>query len=211
MLVPFLRSLGESKVDALLLSHYDLDHAGGAGALARNMKIELLILPSADSSSEMESTLLRKVKSSFVECASVSRKYEFGGTILEILDANEISTFASIKNGKYSLLFTGDIDSARERALKNLEQHDVLKVAHHGSKHSSSLKFLEQVQPKVAVISVGAGNSYGHPHPETLERLNNVGGKVLRTDELGAIKIVLYENRIECFGYVEGKFQRIAF
>ncbi len=211
VLVPFLRSLGESKVDALLLSHYDLDHAGGAGALARNMKIERLILPSTDSSSEMESTLLRKVKPSFVERASVGRKYEFGETILEVLDANEVSTVASIKNGKYSLLFTGDIDSARERALKNLEQHDVLKVAHHGSKHSSSLEFLEQVQPKIAVISVGAGNSYGHPHSETLERLDNVGGKVLRTDELGAIKIVFDENRIECFGYVDGKFQRIAF
>ena len=141
----------------------------------------------------------------------MGRKYEFGGTFLEVLDANEVSTVASIRNGKYSLLFTGDIDSTRERALKNLEQHDVLKVAHHGSKHSSSLKFLEQVQPKVAVISVGAGNSYGHPHPETLERLDNVGGKVLRTDELGAIKIVFDENRIECFGYVGGKFQRIAF
>ena len=175
------------------------------------MKIERLILPSTDSSSEMESTLLRKVKSSFVERASVGRKYEFGGTVLEIVDVNEVSTVASIENGKYSLLFTGDIDSAQEKALKDLKQFDVLKVAHHGSKHSSSLKFLEQVQPKVAVISVGAGNSYGHPHPETLERLDNVGGKVLRTDELGAIKIVFDENRIECFGYVDGKFQRIAF
>ena len=211
VLVPFLRSLGESKVDALLLSHYDLDHAGGAEALSRNMKIERLILPSTDSSSEMESTLLRKVKSSFVERASVGRKYEFGGTFLEVLDANEVSTVASIRNGKYSLLFTGDIDSTRERALKNLEQHDVLKVAHHGSKHSSSLKFLEQVRPKVSVISVGAGNSYGHPHPETLQRLESVESNVLRTDELGAIKIVFDENMIECFGYVDGKFQRIAF
>lgn len=211
VLVPFLRSLGESKVDALLLSHYDLDHAGGAGALARNMKIERLILPSADSSSEMESTLLRKVKSSFVERASVGRKYEFGRTVLEIVDANEVSTVASIKNDKYSLLFTGDIDSTRERALKTLEQHDVLKVAHHGSKHSSSLKFLEQVQPKISVISVGAGNNYGHPHSETLGRLESVGSTVLRTDELGAIKIVFDENGMDCFGYVDNEFQRIAF
>lgn len=202
VLVPFLRSLGESKVDALLLSHYDLDHAGGAGALARNMKIERLILPSTDSSSEMESTLLRKVKSSFVERASVGGKYEFGRTILEILDANEVSTVTSIENGKYSLLFTGDIDSARERALKNLEQHDVLKVAHHGSKHSSSLKFLEQVQPKIAVISVGAGNSYGHPHSETLQRLESVESNVLRTDELGAIKLTFDDGGIKWYSYV---------
>ena len=86
--------------------------------------------------------------------------------------------------------------------MKNLELHDVLKVAHHGSKHSSSLKFLEQVQPKVAVISVGAGNSYGHPHPETLERLDNVGGKVLRTDELGAIKLTFDDDGIKWYSYV---------
>jgi competence protein ComEC len=202
VLVPFLRSLGESKVDALLLSHYDLDHAGGAEALARNMKIERLILLSADSSSEMESTLLRKVKSSFVECASVGRKYEFGGTFLEVLDANEVSTVALIRNGKYSLLFTGDIDSTRERALKNLGQHDVLKVAHHGSKHSSSLKFLEQVRPKVSVISVGAGNSYGHPHSETLQRLESVESNVLRTDELGAIKLTFDDDGIKWYSYV---------
>jgi competence protein ComEC len=211
VLVPFLRSLGESKVDALLLSHYDLDHAGGAEALARNMSVERIVLPVMNTSCELDDALLRNGKFNFVERASVGRKYEFGGTVLEIVDANEVSTVASIKNSKYSLLFTGDIDSARERALKNLEQHDVLKVAHHGSKHSSSLKFLEQVRPKVSVISVGAGNSYGHPHSETLQRLESVESNVLRTDELGAIKIVFDENRIECFGYVGGNFQRIAF
>ncbi|MBR5486700.1 MAG: MBL fold metallo-hydrolase, partial [Phascolarctobacterium sp.] len=234
VLVPFLRSLGESKVDALLLSHYDLDHAGGAGALARNMKIERLILPSTDSSSEIEDALLRKVKSSFVERASVGRKYEFGKVVLEIVDAavgekennlndegvkriapskgsNKGSTVASVRYGKHSLLFTGDISASRERSLKNLQQYDVLKVAHHGSRNSSSLKFLGQVRPKVAVISVGAGNSYGHPHEETLGRLAQVGAKVLRTDELGAIKLIFDENAIECFGYVDNKFQRIAF
>ena len=116
-----------------------------------------------------------------------------------------------MKYGNHSLLFTGDTNVSRENLLKHLDQYDVLKVAHHGSKYSSSWKFLEKERPKVAVISVGSGNSYGHPHPETLERLDNVGGKVLRTDELGAIKIVFDENQIECFGYVEGKFQRIAF
>ncbi|MBR5173242.1 MAG: hypothetical protein IKW14_07580, partial [Phascolarctobacterium sp.] len=95
--------------------------------------------------------------------------------------------------------------------LKDLEQFDVLKVAHHGSKHSSSLLFLEKVRPKVAVISVGAGNSYGHPHKEVLQRLDRVGSKVLRTDELGAIKLVFDENGIVCFGYTDNKFQRIAF
>ena len=202
VLVPFLRSLGESKVDALLLSHYDYDHAGGAEALARNIQIESIILPSADTSSEMESTLMRKVKSSFVECASVGRKYEFGETVLEIVDVNEVSTVASMKYGNHSLLFTGDTNVSRENLLKHLDQYDVLKVAHHGSKHSSSLKFLEQVRPKVAVISVGVGNSYGHPHAETLQRLASVGSTVLRTDELGAIKMTFDDDGIKWYSYV---------
>lgn len=211
VLVPFLRSLGESKVDALLLSHYDYDHSGGVEALARNIQIESIILPSADTSSEVEAALLRNEKFTFVERASVGRKYEFGETVIEIVDVNEVSTVASMKYGNHSLLFTGDTNVSRENLLKHLDQYDVLKVAHHGSKHSSSLKFLEQVRPKVAVISVGVGNSYGHPHAETLQRLASVGSTVLRTDELGAIKLVFDENGMECFGYVDNKFQRIAF
>ena len=202
VLVPFLRSLGESKVDALLLSHYDYDHAGGAEALARNMQIERIILPSVDTESEVEAALLRNEKFTFVERASVGRKYEFGETVLEIVDVNEVSTVASMKYGKYSLLFTGDINASRERAIKNLGEYDVMKVAHHGSKNSSSLKFLEQVHPKIAVISVGVGNSYGHPHNETLQRLDSVGSKVLRTDELGAIKMTFDDDGIKWYSYV---------
>ncbi len=213
VLVPFLRSLGVSKVDALLLSHGDYDHAGGAGALARNMKIGRIILPATSALSEAEEALLRNVRSSLVEHASVGRKYDFDGAVLEIVDVprfeniyapdgNEASTIASIKYGKHSLLFTGDVDASRERLLKNLGRYDVLKVAHHGSRRSSSARFLQQVRPKVAVISVGVGNGYGHPHQETLARLASVGSKVLRTDELGAIKVVFDDADIKCYSYV---------
>jgi competence protein ComEC len=164
----------------------------------------------------------------------VDRKYEFDETVLEIIDAprlenskqsenevlegltktkngNQGSTVVAVKYRGHSLLFTGDIDASQEKRIKNLEQYDVLKVAHHGSKHSSSLKFLEQVNPKIAVISVGAANRYGHPHIETLERLAKVGSKVLRTDELGAIKIEFNKNGIGYFGYMDNDFRRIAF
>ncbi len=222
VLVPFLRSLGKSKVDALLLSHGDYDHSGGAMALARTMPIEQIILPAGNSLSEAEQALLHYARPKIVERARAGRKYDFEGTVLEILDVprpkniydpkgNEASTVASIECGERSLLFTGDIDKSREKFLQNLAPCDVLKVAHHGSKHSSSLQFLEQVRPKLAVISVGAGNGYGHPHQETLERLASVGSRVLRTDELGAIEIVFTENELQCFGYMNKHFQRIAF
>ena len=213
VLVPFLHSLGKSKVDALLLSHGDLDHAGGAGALARNMKIERIILPNTSSLSESEEALLRNSSESIVERASVGREYVFDEVVLKILDVprsgnisriggNKGSTVASVKFEQYSLLFTGDINSGRERYLRSVGEYDVLKVAHHGSKHSSSLKFLQEVNPKVAVISVGGGNSYGHPHKETLQRLASVGSKVLRTDEVGAIKLVFDDTGIKCYSYV---------
>ncbi|MBR5487735.1 MAG: MBL fold metallo-hydrolase [Phascolarctobacterium sp.] len=119
-----------------------------------------------------------------------------------VKNSNKGSTVASVRYGKHSLLFTGDVGASREWALKHLTSYDVLKVAHHGSKNSSSLQFLEQVCPKVAVISVGAGNSYGHPHEETLQRLASVGSKVLRTDELGAIKVTFDDEDIKWYSYV---------
>lgn len=216
VLVPFLRSLGKSKVDALLLSHGDQDHAGGAAALARSVAIARIVLPATNTLSEAEEALLRNAGGSLVERARAGVRYDFEGTVLEIVDVprlenvhepegNEASTVASIKCGEHSLLFTGDIDRGREKFLPSLEAYDVLKVAHHGSKHSSSLKFLEQVRPKVAVISVGANNGYGHPHAETLQRLASVGSKVLRTDELGAIKVTFDDAGIKCYSYVYNK------
>lgn len=213
VLVPFLRSLGKSEVEVLLLSHGDYDHAGGAAALARNMKIERIVLPATNSLTEAEEALLRNERHSLVERACVGKKYELDGVVLEIVDVpspknifapegNEASTVASIKYGGHSLLFTGDINSYREKRLQNIGSYDVLKVAHHGSKHSSSLQFLEAVQPKLAVISVGGGNGYGHPHPETLARLAMVGSKVVRTDELGAVKVVFDDDGIKWYSYV---------
>lgn len=110
--------------------------------------------------------------------------------------------------GKNSFLFTGDISSAGEQVLTDSQNNnqsaysheyatlkfydlksDVLKVAHHGSKYSSSDLFLQNVLPSIAVISVGAKNTYGHPTPEAMQRITNVGAKILRTDQLGDIVI----------------------
>ena len=75
---------------------------------------------------------------------------------------------------------------------------DILKVAHHGSKHSSSAEFLNIIQPKVAVIEVGE-NSYGHPTKETLEKLEQIGASIFRTDEYGTIKVIPKNNTVKVF------------
>lgn len=96
-------------------------------------------------------------------------------------------------HGSNKFLFTGDIERASENDLLNYYDDlkaDVLKVAHHGSISSSMPSFLKAVSPKYAVISVGAGNSYGHPREEILDRLDDIGAQVLRTDQLGTIVLV---------------------
>jgi competence protein ComEC len=95
--------------------------------------------------------------------------------------SNEVCVVAKLIYGKNSFLFTGDIGFDTENKIKNLES-DVLKVSHHGSKYSTSELFLQNVKPEFAVIEVGK-NSYGHPTPEVLQRLEKFGIKTLRTDE----------------------------
>jgi len=115
--------------------------------------------------------------------------------------SNDSCVVSKISYGKNSFLFTGDIDSTAEKALSNSYElaelkTDVLKVAHHGSKYSTSDLFLQNVQPKIAVISVGAKNTYGHPTPEVLKRLQNIGANILRTDQKGDITILSNANNL---------------
>ena len=98
-----------------------------------------------------------------------------------------------------SFLFTGDISSSLEKKLvvQNVNlRSNVLKIAHHGSKYSTSEEFLQSVSPKIAVISVGK-NSYGHPTPEVLQKLENFGIHILRTDKDGTIRIESDGNSIK--------------
>ena len=107
--------------------------------------------------------------------------------------SNDTCVVSKLIFGKNSFLFTGDISSAAEKEIVNSRENilsNVLKVAHHGSKYSTSDLFLQKVKPKIAVISVGAKNTYGHPTPETLQRLENSGIKIFRTDKDGDVKMV---------------------
>jgi competence protein ComEC len=90
--------------------------------------------------------------------------------------------------GSQSYLFMGDATNKNEEA-RNWPQTNVLKVGHHGSDTSTSKKFLEQIKPQLAIISVGTGNDYGHPKDSTLKKLSNIGAKIYRTDKNGTITI----------------------
>ena len=110
----------------------------------------------------------------------------------EVKDSNNTSIVSRLVFGNNSFLFTGDIEKEVEERLAEQNiflDSDILKVAHHGSFTSSSENFIERVSPEIAVISAGKKNQYGHPHREVLERLEKFGIKILRTDQMGNIRI----------------------
>lgn len=113
-------------------------------------------------------------------------------------DPNDASVVALLTVGENKALFTGDISEEIEQQMlpKLPSSIDILKVAHHGSKTSSSESFIDRVHPSIALISVGADNTHGHPHARIIDRLRDVGATILRTDELGDIHLVLHKDRI---------------
>ncbi|MCX6747623.1 MAG: MBL fold metallo-hydrolase, partial [Candidatus Nomurabacteria bacterium] len=124
-----------------------------------------------------------------------------GGAVIDILfpdrdvsswTTNDGSVVAKLSYGETSIMLTGDSTSETEKIIlqsysKNFLDSDILKVGHHGSRTSTSFGFMEALTPEYALISDGKSNSYGHPHKDTLETLEQFGVKVLRTDLLGTI------------------------
>ena len=104
-------------------------------------------------------------------------------------DRNDNSMVLDVKYKTFSMLLTGDISSEVEKNIEDdlAQNYTVLKVPHHGSRFSSSDNMLSEVKPKYSVISCGEGNSYGHPHMETIDRLNRQNTEILRTDLIGEI------------------------
>ena len=110
---------------------------------------------------------------------------------------NNNSIVAKFVSNNFKMLFTGDIEEIAENRLcelyksTNKLQADIIKVAHHGSKTSSTLNFLELVKPKIALIGVGENNNFGHPNEGVLERIKKLGTQIYRTDQTGEVSIVI--------------------
>ena len=134
------------------------------------------------------------IKSEGAESRQENAVPETGSTGLE--SGNAASMVLAVQYGEFDMLLTGDVEGEGEMQLtKQLEESyldctwEVLKVAHHGSKNSSTEEFIRQVQPAYAFISAGQGNRYGHPHQETVKRLADVGSRIYSTQENGAITV----------------------
>ena len=182
---PFLKASAIEKIDAWFISHPDSDHYNGL--LECQEKIQKIYLTKLVQKDELVKSLIRPV--SFVEKGD---EFTIGDIKLKIIhpsaneqveDINDTSMVLQLSYHGFTAIFTGDL-SSKVTMPSNI---NLLKVAHHGSKNSINL--LENLTPKLAVISVGKTNRYGHPHKEILSRLEEIGSKIRRTDEEGEIVI----------------------
>ena len=193
----------DREIEVVIATHPDRDHIGGLIDVAKNFKIGKVITTGAekDTAAFKEWKDIREYDRIETLEASRGDEVELDEAHLKIIspessvdplagDANNKSVVARLDYGGNSFLFTGDIESPAEREIlasgENIDV-DVLKVAHHGSKYSSSDEFLDRASPEAAIISVGAKNSYGHPTEAALDALKSRNIEILRTDEVGDI------------------------
>ena len=172
-IIPFLKKQGINRIEKIIISHDDYDHNGAKDSLIENFSVVEI-----------------------VEDSSIREIYIGGKKFINLnMSDNNDNDSSMVLYGEYGgvkYLFTGDISSKVEKKIIDTYENlsvDVLKVSHHGSKDSSCLEFLKSIKGKVALIGVGRGNLYKHPHKETLERLSELNYLIYRSDLDGNIKI----------------------
>lgn len=199
-------------VQAVILSHLDEDHAGALGVLADSeVEIPCIVLAEGARHYEISAAVqagLEQLEAQGTAVYEVRRgdRIGLGGLNIDVLapdtlspSSNAHSLLLHAQMAGASFLLTGDLPQESEPA--DIPDCDVLKVAHHGSGKATSRQLLEKAQPEIALISVGAGNSYGHPSRRVLDALQETGSRVLRTDETGCVTLWLGEGvrRVQCF------------
>lgn len=198
--VPFLRTKGVGTLDGVFLSHYDADHAGGVFTLAKTYKIKGIYAPAPGSAEDraMYEEIVEKVG----EIRSIQGVFPMKGWKMKIFppygkEGNALSMAMELSSDGGRVLFLGDLPKEQEkRLLKDLDgEETVVKLAHHGSKTSSCDEFLEAVRPRLALISAGENNAYGHPHKEVLRRLKAHRIPYVQTKD-GAITISFQRGKV---------------
>lgn len=207
-LTEYLQELNIKRIDALICSHQHTDHMGCMARIVQRFEIGSVYMPRLPDelvpTGSAYEALLRAIEKEGMKAkvlqvgANISAPEVLSFEVLspaeneEWDDLNHYSGVIRLSYGETSFLFTGDAESENERAMLNNGaelQADVLKCGHHGSSTSTTKKFLKTVDPSCAVISCGKDNSYGHPHRETVESLEESGVQICRTDRDGTILI----------------------
>lgn len=194
-----VQAMGRADLDYLILTHYHADHAGGAAELLARLDVGTLILPDVEPDDPLRQDLLRLAGAAGIQVLFVETDMNItiGNANLAVYaplgdgGANEEGLSVLAGCGTFDVLVTGDMNAAVERRLVKygaLPDIEMLVVGHHGSAASSSEELLMATWPELAVISVGY-NTYGHPAPETMERLGAAGCDIYRTDLHGTVTV----------------------
>ncbi len=206
IVLPYLRRRGASRLDALVLTHPDLDHIGGANAVLSGLDVLRVLDPGAPAARPAYVVALERARARGATwyAARAGDRVSVDGVTLEVLhpggaadsaaseDANDQSVVLLLRYGDFSALLPGDAPAAVEEALLAaglIPPLDILKAGHHGSRTSTSWRLLESARPELSVVSAGARNRYGHPHPVVLNRLERAGSGVARTDLQGIVRV----------------------
>lgn len=202
LVVSYLQKAGVQELEAVICSHAHEDHVGGLPGVLAVFPTKAVYAPTRTYSSKCFDDFLYYTDQQglTVTIPSVGDTISLGdatatvlGPVKSYADPNNTSIVLMVQFGENKFLFTGDMEVEAENDMLDAGakvKADVLKVGHHGSNTSTGYRFLYEVDPTYAVISVGAGNTYGHPHDEPMSRLRDADAMIFRTDDLGSIVAV---------------------
>ena len=204
IIIPYLKSKGINKIDYLILTHGDNDHMGESINLIENFKVEKVIF-NCGPYNDLEKELIKDLDKKKIPYYSCIKELNIDDNKLYFLQTKEYDNENANSNviytelSGYKFMFMGDASSiTTEKEILNkynLPDIDVLKVGHHGSRTSSSKDFINEINPKYSIISVGKNNRYGHPNKEVLNNLEN--SKIYRTDQDGSIMFKIKNNKLK--------------
>ena len=203
IIIPYLKASGVKKLNYLIITHGDYDHMGEAINLVNNFKIDSVIF-NCGPYNDLEKELIKVLNKKKIKYYSCIKELNIDNNKLYFLQTKEYDNENDNSNviytelNGYKFLFMGDAGIDKEKDILNkynLLDIDVLKVGHHGSKTSSSKEFINEVNPKYSVISVGKNNRYGHPNKEVLNNLEN--SKIYRTDQDGSIMFKIKNKKLK--------------
>lgn len=213
-LIPFFKASGFSYIDYALVTHADSDHISGIIELVEEKFVRCLVLSDTNLKDDAYMNLVNLAKAHHIEVVYLKTGDQIIEDELKItcihpsLDfytdsRNATSLVLDFEYGEFSALLTGDLEGwVESEIIHSIRDYDLLKVAHHGSKHSTYEEFLEIVKPEIAIISCGKGNSYKHPHEELIDRLKASKSEIYITKDMGAITVESDGKEVEVSYYI---------
>lgn len=210
VLLPYLLDKRITKIDYIMISHFDTDHCKGFEYVLENIKVKNVIISKQSETSENFKQIMKIIRKKRINLIIVQKETKIkidNFTTVDILspqseniadNMNDNSIVAKFEAYNFSILFTGDASEKIEKELikeKINLKSDILKVSHHGSKTGTSEEFLKSVKPKIALIGVGENNKFGHPTEDVIKRLTENKIKIYRTDTDGEIRIKIKKSK----------------